>query len=401
MISVVELFRFVIKNMFVKKGRVALTVAGIIIGIFTFVFFIFISQGLENAITEQFTSVGVNVLGVVSADAGAVSGPPSGEGLTDTDIARIKQVVSDYKYLAPAIAGAGFYEYGRDKAVITTISYPDEFWDDIVKDLGIEIEYGRNIRPGDKGVVILGAKTVSEAFGKDNEVKVGSSLKIEDRSFRVIGIVKGRGDLFIDNSMMMSFDDAKLVFDQDTYSSIRIAFLDGADLVENQKAIERKLNPNGDEKRVSVTSPTQVLEQVNGILSVLTGIIVTISLFSILVGSINVMNTMYSNVIERINEISVLKAIGATNSDIRNMFLIESAFLGFLGAIIGFLSAYVLAEILSYIITNYLNYNVPVYFSFNFFLEVVLIAGFTTMAFGTYPAINASKVHPADNLRDD
>ncbi|MDA3855977.1 MAG: ABC transporter permease [Candidatus Woesearchaeota archaeon] len=400
MASMIELFRLVLKNMFEKKGRVALTISGIVIGIFTFVFFIFVSQGLENAITEQFTSVGVNVLGVVSAN-NQVNGPPSGVGLTDTDIAKIKQVISDYKYVAPGIAGQQLYEYGRNKAVITSISYPDEFIEDISTDLNIEIEYGRGLRSGDKGVLVLGAKTAREGFGKDSEVKVGSSIKLGDKSFRVIGIIKERGDLFIDSSMMMSFDDAKATFEQETYSSIRIAFVDGADLEANQKAIERKLNPNGKEKRINVTSPTQVLEQFNQILGLLTGIISFISSVALLVGGINVLNTMYSNVLERINEISVMKAIGATNSDIRTLFLIESSILGLIGAFVGFMCAYILAEILSYIITTYLNYNVAIYFGFGFFFTTILVTASFAMLFGTYPAIRASRVNPADNLRGD
>ena len=113
------------------------------------------------------------------------------------------------------------------------------------------------------------------------------------------------------------------------------------------------------------------------------------------------MNTMYSNILERINEISVMKALGATNSDIRNMFLIESSILGLIGAFVGFMLAYGLAELLSYLITNFGGYNVPVNFSFELFIYTMLITTFFAMLFGTYPAIRASYVDPADNLRDE
>ncbi|MCA9496176.1 MAG: ABC transporter permease [Nanoarchaeota archaeon] len=154
MTNILDIFKFVFNNMLEKKGRVFLTISGIIIGIFTFTFFIFASQGLSNAITEQFSTFGLNVLGVQKA--GTAAGPPSGEGLTDTDIEKIKQVITDYKSVDPGIAGSVQYEYGREKAIITTVSYPDKVWIDGFEDLGFEIEEGRFLRNGDKNVLFLG-----------------------------------------------------------------------------------------------------------------------------------------------------------------------------------------------------------------------------------------------------
>ncbi|MFW5704320.1 MAG: ABC transporter permease [Nanoarchaeota archaeon] len=396
MISLFEIYGFVVRNMLEKKKRVLLTISGIVIGIFTFVFFIFVSQGLTNAISEQFTSFGVNVLGV--QPAGNAGNPGGDATLTDTEIARIKQVARDYVYVAPMKFYTGQYEYGREKAVITTVSYGSEYLDEINEDLGIEVSEGRTLRSTDSGVVVLGAKTAKDAFSR--ELTVGNSIQIQDRSFRVIGIIEERGDLFVDNSMLMSIDDVNNLEGDDGYTGIRISFLEGADLEANQEAIERKLNPNGKEKKYEVTSPTQVLEQFNQILGLLTGIISFISSIALLVGGINVMNTMYSNVLERINEISVMKALGATNQDIRNIFIFESGMLGLVGAFVGFLGAYFLAEIISFWVTG-LGYNVPINFDWMFFGIVLVVTSFMAMLFGTYPALKAAHTNPADNLRDE
>ncbi len=400
MTSFSDIFKFVLKNMFEKKGRVLLTVSGIVIGIFTFIFFVFASQGLSNAISGQFTAFGVNVLIVRSADSSS-GGPPGGGGLTDTDIENIKKVARGYKYVAPFIFHTGLYEYGRSREVIVSLAYPDKYWDDVGSDIGIEMEKGRFLRQGDRGVVVVGDKVSKDGFGEGNEIIVGSSIKAENRSFRVIGIIKNRGDLFVDNSILLTFDDIKKVSGQDTYGGIRVSFLEGVDLDEQRNAIERKLNPNSREKNIEITSPNQAIEQFNSILGVLRMIILFVSSIALVVGGINVMNTMYSNILERINEISVMKALGGTNSDIRNMFLIESSILGFIGAFVGFMLAYGLAELLSYLITNFGGYNVPVNFSFELFIYTMLITTFFAMLFGTYPAIRASYVDPADNLRDE
>lgn len=394
--NIIESIRLVYNNMIEKKGRVFLTLTGIIIGIFTFTFFIFVSQGLSNAITEQFNSVGLNILGVQKAGN---SQGPGGDGITDTDVAKVKQVVRNYQYVAPGTFYTAPFEYGREKQFVVSLAYPDQYVDDVIQDLDIEIEEGRELRAGDRGSITLGYKIAKEAFEK--EIRVGSSLKIGEDNFRVIGIGKERGDLFIDNAIFMNYDDIKKVSGQDTYSVIRIKFKDGTDLDFYKEAIENKLNPNKDEKEYSVTSSAQAIEQFNQILGLLTAIIVFISSIALLVGGINVMNTMYSNVIERINEISVMKALGATNSDIRNLFLIESSVLGILGAIIGFMSSFSLAKIVSIAIESQFGYVVPIYFDIVFFIEVILVTAFLAMSFGTYPAVRASHINPADNLKDE
>jgi putative ABC transport system permease protein len=110
---------------------------------------------------------------------------------------------------------------------------------------------------------------------------------------------------------------------------------------------------------------------------------------------------MYSNVIERINEISIMKALGATNEDIRNLFLIESATLGIIGSFIGFGLSYLLAEVVSFFITSYYGYNVPINFDFLLFIGVILVTAFFAALFGTYPALRAAHVNPANNLKED
>jgi len=374
-----------------------LTLTGIIIGIFTFTFFIFVSQGLSNAISEQFNSLGTNILGVQAIES--ANGGPGGGGITDKELQKVKQVVRNVDYVAPAIFYNAPFEFGKEKKIIVSLAYPDEYLNDVLNDLDVSVAEGRRIRPGDKGSIVLGHKIAYDTFDKD--IKIGTSLKIGDENFRVIGISEEQGDLFIDSSIFMNFDDIKKVSDQDEYSVIRVKFQEGADLDFYKDAIENKLNPNKDEKNFVVTSAEQAIEQFNQILGLLTAIISFISSVALLVGGINVMNTMYSNVIERINEISVMKAIGATNATIRNLFLFESFLLGSFGAFIGVTLSFILAKIISFLITAQFGYNVPIFFDVVFFLQVIFITALFACIFGTYPAIRASHVNPADNLKED
>lgn len=386
--------------MYEKKGRVFLTISGIIIGIFVFTFFIFVSQGLKNAIADQFSGFGVNTITV--APSGLIGDPSTGPGgLTDSDVEKIKKVVKDYDFITGLIFYNGQYEYGRLKRYVVSLAAPNQYAADYRKSAGIEIMNGRDIDGKDRGVAVLGYKTAYETFDKNNPIKVGSSLKIGDRSLRVIGIIKERGDLFVDNAIIMPYSDIKELSGKKTYSVIRVILNPDADVNFAIKNIDRILNPNSRDKKYEVQSSAQTIEQFNMIIGLLTAIISFISSIALIVGGINVLNTMYMNVLERTNEISVMKAIGATNEDIRNLYLLESGILGLLGSIIGFSLAFVLADVLSFLIITYSGYNVPVNFEISFFAITILMTVLFSVAFGTYPAIIAAKTSPGDVLRDE
>jgi len=393
---IAEYFKLVLRSLTVKKGRTFLTILGIVIGIFTFTFFVFVSQGLNNAIVEQFSSIGLNTLVVKLSSSGA---QPGGGGLTDTDIQKIKKVASNYEFVAPAIFYMPKVEFDRDINYLMAVSYPDEYFQDVFNTLDIKMYAGKELKPGEKGAVMIGYKVARDIFS--NNINIGDSILLNGKKFRVIGIIKERGDMMVDKSIFMNFNDIKKLSGENTYSVIRINYYKGADLNFEKKKLLKVLNPNPKVKKYDITSPSQMIKTFNQILGLLTAIIIFISSVALVVGSINVMNTMYSNIIERINEISVMKAIGARNSDIFFIFLIESALLGFIGGLTGFVFAFAFAKILSVVILKYAGYVVPIYFNFIIFLEILFGTTILTSIFGTYPAIKAAHINPADNLRDE
>jgi len=398
MINLIEVSRIVLGYFSEKKGRVFLTLAGIIIGIFTFSFFIFMAQGLSNAITEQFESLGVNVLTV--NPAGAQAGPSGGEGLTDTDIARIEQVVTGVNYIASSISTSANFELGNEEENFFALGYSEENLRDVFRDLGVEAEQGRLLEQRDRGAILVGAGVANQGY-QDQEIQLGNVMRVDDRSFRVIGIMEEQGDFFVDNSIFMPIRDVELISGQSTYGEIRVSFREGTDLEEMQERIENQLNPNPDEPEVDVISPQQVIDQLNEIVGVLTMVIAFVSSIALLVGGVNVMNTIHASVIERSKEISVMKAIGATNLDIKKIFFVESALYGLVGSTVGFLLSFGVAKLISVFIDVFTSFSVPVYFDYSLFIGVVLFTTVLTVIFGLYPASQSAKVKPIDNLNEE
>ena len=396
-----ESFKFVLNYMNNGKTRVFLTLLGIMIGIFTFSFFIFVSNGLSDAISNQFSSFGGNILAVQPANNQAFFGPPTGGELTNKEYSELKQVLKNAKYIAPGIVINDYFFYGNKKFKALAFGYQDKYLTEVEKDLSLNPYLGRELKMGDKGVLVLGYKLAFDPNGKQL-IKVGSSIKVKNKNFRVIGINKEHGDFMIDNSIEIPFSDLKsLSWLNNTYSVFRISFPKGTDLNYMTKVIDRKLNPNNKAKKVDVTSAKQIMEKLNNIIGVLGGIIIFISFIALLVGGINVMNSIYSNVIERTNEISVMKAIGGTNYDILSLFLIESLLLGFFGSLFGFLLSFGFAKFVSILVLKLTSYEVPINFNLKLFILTLFFTSLFTTIFGLYPAYKATKVNPADNLRDE
>ena len=141
------------------------------------------------------------------------------------------------------------------------------------------------------------------------------------------------------------------------------------------------------------------MEMFGTFISVINGILILIALISVIVASVNIMNTMYTSVLERTREIGIMKAIGARNSNIRTIFIFESGLLGIVGGILGELLGYGISSAGGYAAKMAGFSSLQPYFS-PYLIVGCLIFSFLVGAFsGLFPAIQASKLKPVDALR--
>ena len=136
------------------------------------------------------------------------------------------------------------------------------------------------------------------------------------------------------------------------------------------------------------------------VLNILTAFLVGIGAISLLVGGIVIANTMYTSVLERRKEIGTMKAVGARNSDILLVFVIEAGILGLLGGFLGLIVGIIVAKTIEYIAAVYIGSNM-----LRASLNPLLIIGSLAFAFligvvsGLAPSYQASKLKPVDTLR--
>jgi len=242
-----------------------------------------------------------------------------------------------------------------------------------------------------------------DLFGKP--VRTRDKVEINDVEFEVIGIVDAVGNPQDDQQVYLSLEDFKELYDSgDRVDFIYVQIKPGENLKQVADRTERRLMNfrDVDEKTIdfTISTPEELLATFGTILNILTAFLVGIGSISLVVGGIGIANTMYTSVLERRKEIGTMKAIGARNSDILLIFVIESGILGLLGGSLGLIFGIITAKSIEYVAAVYIGSTI-----LRASLNPILIVGCLLFAFligiisGLAPSYQASKLKPVDTLR--
>jgi putative ABC transport system permease protein len=401
-----DLFSLSLNNLRRRRLRSWLTILGIFIGIVAVVSLISLGQGLKEAVTAQFSTLSVDKL--VIQNSGTGFGPPGSttiRKLNSYDLKIIKGV-NGVEYAIPRFIRIAKVEYNKILGFHYIASIPEDQKNrEVVYDaLNLELEDGKLLKSGDRGKIVLGSDFIkSNEFGK--QIKVGTKLKVQDKEFEVVGILKPGGSFQANIVILMLDDDLKELLNiKDEIDLIVIQVSDNADIetvADNIKeSLRRDRNEKPNEEDFSVQTPIQILESVNTILNIINLVIAGIAAISLIVGGIGIANTMYTSVLERTREIGTMKAIGAKNKDILTIFLIESGLLGLVGGIIGVIIGIGLSFGISFIANTAFGADlIKFQFSFPLIIGAVAFSFLAGMVSGFFPALRAAKLKPVEALR--
>jgi putative ABC transport system permease protein len=383
-----------IKNLISRKVRSWLTIIGIVIGVGTIIALIGISQGMQNAIEDQFKKMGVQNIRVVPS---GLRGPPTGEiGLDNNVVDTVKRVKS-VEYVNPVLINYANIKYRGEENFLMTNGYDPELSDKGFLDVDIDLESGRFFEPGDSNVVLIGNNVAHETF--DQDVHAKNSIFINDKKFRVAGIFEPT-DVDLDNRIYLPLNDARELFNQkDITNALTVKIHDGLDVEKSAQQIQEKLDRKFGKDEINVVTSKQLLNQFNSIIGIVQAVLVSVAMISLLVGAIGIMNSMFTSVLERTKQIGIMKAIGARNSDVLLFFILESGFIGILGGVIGAIIGQGIAQLVG--IGAALGGFPLLKIEADYFLIlIVLCVSFLIgMISGIIPAIRASKLKPVDALR--
>ncbi|MBT4651267.1 ABC transporter permease [Candidatus Woesearchaeota archaeon] len=398
-----DYFKIPAKEIRRRKMRSWLTLIGIFIGIAAIVSLITLGQGLENAIEKQFSALGKDKLFVLPQ--GGFFGMGSSELLTEDDL----EVISDSSGVKLATGmGYAFARYEFNDLIhygfISGISTDPEERALVGEAQTWKIGEGRNLRKGDNYKIVLGYEhTQEDIFEK--RVELGDKILIQDKEFKVIGFLEKIGSPPDDQAGLIPLDAYAEVFDSGEELGFIIAQTKlGEDPLKVAERVEKNLrnahDVNEGEEDFDIQTPEQFAETFAIILDIVQIVLIGIASIALLVGGIGIMNTMYTSVLQRTKEIGIMKAIGAKNSHILYLFLVESGLYGVGGGLIGVTIGIGFAKLTEFAFVQAVG---PAFLVIK--IDWILVLGTLGFSFligvlsGIAPARRASKLNPVDSLR--
>lgn len=401
---ILDFLKLSVKNILHRKRRSWLTIIGIFIGIAAVVALVSLGQGLENSVNREFQAIGADKL-FIEPGAGALGGgggSGSASKLSEDDLNAVKRVKSVDNSIG-ILFRQSKVKFDQDSKFVTVLGVPTENNVDLIKNtFNIEMSKGRYIRSTDTSNVVIGSRTADEVF--ESDVNLRSKLELEGEEFRVVGVMEDTGDPGVDRGIIMELKESQdLLNADDEFDQIIAQAQTGINPNEVQKEVERELrnerNVDKDEEDFTVSTAQDLIDSVQNILGIVRAVVVGIASISLLVGGVGIMNTMYTSVTERTREIGVMKAIGAKNSDILTIFLLESGIMGFIGGALGVLIGGGMGITGAYFARQYSS--IPIYASISWELVVgsLVFAFLTGTISGILPARRAATMDPADALR--
>jgi len=406
-----ESVRLAFDAIWAHKLRSGLTTLGILIGVLTVIGMLALIDGFNKMIAKQLSSLGTTTLyvqkqGLVMSHDDWLK-TRGRKNLTIEDAYAIRDNCSSVLRVAPMLDIMANIKFGKQEVIGTEVNGTTPEFQFIAD---YEIIDGRAMSNVDmvhsRPVAMLGYTVVEKLFGQQDPL--GKEISINGNRFEVIALLGKKGSFLgndQDNMLLIPISTYQKMFsgqirNRGRGGSVTIAVqpLDVAHIESAKDEVtellrrRRKVPPSKPDDFGIVTA-----DQIMGIFKKITagvfGLMIGVTLLSLLVGGIGIMNIMLVSVNERIKEIGIRKAIGARKKDIMQQFIIEAVTLSLVGGITGMILGFILAWLVSIVI------KLPASVSW---WSVLLGFGFSAAVgifFGWYPAQRAAELDPIEALR--
>ncbi|HPN54695.1 MAG TPA: ABC transporter permease [Candidatus Moranbacteria bacterium] len=402
----VDLFKLSTRMFKARTSRTLLTILGMSIGIAAILFLVSLGYGLQKTLLERITtSDSLLTLDVSEAKSAAVT--------LDGEMIKKIEGLSGVEQVSPAFQ-------------VTTQGHLDNFSADLVV-IGSKPSFlklgGYNPAEGSlitddepNGIVV--SSSVAQVFDKEPKDIIGKEMDFtffvpkdqekqgenegtvksedsynvvkSDKKYKIIGVIEGQDNIIyinfsaLNNLGIKKYDQLKVK----THSN------------EEMAVIRDTILSYG----LLVSSLSETVDDANKIFSVLQVILLLFGVIALIVSAIGMFNTMTITLLERTEEIGIMKSIGASDGAISAMFFMESAIMGFLGGcagvIIGWFGGFVFNSLVNFAASKFGGESISLFFSPTWFILAILIfsavVGFFT---GFVPARRASRIDPLDALR--
>lgn len=394
------------------KMRTLLTILGIVIGIAAVTVVMSAGKSAQDMILGQIRGVGSNLVGVLPG-ASDENGPPAqaygvvDKTLTNADLEALRNTAA-----VPHVVAAAGYVTGSASMVAAGRTVTGTYQGvspDLIRVENITVAAGRFLDADDDArmarVAVLGSEVARDLFGTTDPLE--RTLDIGGHTFRVIGVLAARGATVFNNPDTTVF--VPLLTAQNKMLGIsHLNFLrakvdDEANIAATKEDIrvllrQRHHLDRGEEDNFSVRDLASAIVTIGNVTGAIRIFLEVVAAVSLVVGGIGVMNVMFIVLSQRIREIGLRKALGATRGDILQQFVLESVAIATIGGVVGIIAGVVITVLIAWGV-RLADYDWMLTITWDAIALAFGISVAIGVVFGAYPAHKASRVSPMEALR--
>lgn len=393
-----DLLKLSLRMFKARTMRTLLTILGMSVGIAAITLLVSFGYGLQRTLLQKITTS--DALVTLDVSLAKTDGNARLDNVTVQALQSIPNVVDVIPVLE--VAGQGrFSEITLDLSMVASTPA-------LLKNKGLELEQGYFFTPEKKyGIVITSA--LAKIFDTSAEAMLGQSVVLTlfprnpadqtesqplpfmpKETYTIVGIVSGE-----ENALYLSLDSLN-GFPFTSYTTLKVKGASTEAMPEIRYAIENR--------GFIVSSISETIDQANRVFRTIQIVLMVFGMIALIVSAIGMFNTMTIALLERTEEIGIMKAIGASRNSISMMFVMESTLMGLLGALGGVFLGYALGEILNVLVNLVANRfggeAVDLFYSPVFFIAIVIAFGaFVGFLTGIFPARKASHIDALEALR--
>jgi len=388
---------WVIRALWVQRVRTLLTIIGFAIGIAAMVLLSSLGEGLRLYVLEEFTQFGSHIIAVTpgKTETFGMSGILNTTRPMTLEDAEALTRLSGVEEVVPVVMGtAQVRAVGRNRYTNVAGVGPraDKAW-------GLDVAQGTFLPAEDlnraRAFAVLGSTLKAELFGNNNPL--GQFVHVGGNRFRVVGVMHSKGDFLgtdLDDMIYIPAIKGLQLFNRESLMEVDIFYSPSSTAATMSRRVRDLLVKRHGFEDFTLITQDQMLKTMDNILQILKYAGAGLGAISLLVGGVGITTILMITVTERTGEVGLIRALGGTRAQVRNLFLGEAVVLGLIGGLAGLLAIVVILVCLRLLVPG-----LPIGFEPAIILGALLLSMLIGLVAGVRPALNATRLSPIDALR--
>jgi putative ABC transport system permease protein len=396
-VNFLDYLRWIFRALWMQRLRSVLTIVGFAIGIAAMVLLSSLGEGLRQFVIQEFTQFGSHIVAITPGKTetfgmGGILNTTRPLSLEDSEA--LKRILGVEQVVPVVFGTAQIKAVGRSRYtdVAGVGALADKAWK-------LEVSQGSFLPEEDiqraRAFAVLGSKLKRELFGGDNPL--GEFVHIGGNRFRVIGVMAPKGQFLgtdLDDMIYIPANKGLQIFNRESLMEVDVFYSPAVPTDRLTENIRRLLIERHGFEDFTIVTQDQMMATMDNILRILKYAGGGLGAISLLVGAVGITTILMITVTERTSEVGLLRALGSTRSQVRNLFLGEAVMLGFVGGLAG-----VLVIALLVVAVRLFVPGLPVALKGEIVLVALLVSMLIGLMAGVRPALNATRLSPIDALR--